>query len=96
MPLLTQVKKDDPVNINALIMGEVQKPTLHYRTLGSDSFTSIPMEHKARGVYRAVIPAQQDDFEWYVTAQTNLGDVIFPSTAGASAAESMFQTVIVW
>jgi hypothetical protein len=95
IPILTQVKPNEAVNIKTLIMGKVSEPTLYYRTLESTAFTSIPLSHEARGVYRATIPGQKDDFEWYVTAHTSLGDVIFPPTAGAEPAERMYQTVVV-
>jgi len=81
--------------IEALIMGTVNDPRLYYRRLGSGAFTVMEMTHVARGVYRATIPGQKDDFEWYVTANTSLGDVIFPATAGAPEAERIYQTVIV-
>jgi len=95
IPLLTRVQPNEEVNIKALIMGNVSKPTLHYRPLGNPSFISMPMTHDARGVYRGTIPGQNDDFEWYVTAESNLGNVIFPATAGAEPAERMYQTVVV-
>jgi hypothetical protein len=95
IPLLTLVKPDEAVDIKALIMGEVSNPTLYYRTLGNTTFTSSPMGHEARGVYRAIIPGQENDFEWYVTANTSLGDVVFPATAGAEPSERMYQTVVV-
>lgn len=95
IPLLTHVKPGESVNIKALIMGEVNNPEIHYRTLGDDKFTTKNLEHDARGVYRFIIPGQKDDFEWYVTANTNLGDVVFPATAGAATAERMYQTVVV-
>lgn len=95
MPLLTHARPGEAVQIKALIMGEVDKPELHYREFGGDVFTTIDMEHDARGVYRANIPEQQQDFEWYVTAGTSLGDVIFPATAGASYGERMYQTIVV-
>jgi hypothetical protein len=53
------------------------------------------MTHDARGVYRGIIPGQRSDFEWYITAKTSLGDVVFPATAGAVPAERMYQTVVV-
>jgi hypothetical protein len=95
VPLLTLARPDEPVKIKALIMGTVSNPTLHYRTLGSASFNSLHMMHEARGVYRAAIPGQREDVEWYVTANTTLGDVIFPATAGAVPTERMYQTIVV-
>jgi hypothetical protein len=53
------------------------------------------MTHDARGVYRAAIPGQKNDFEWYVTANTSLGDVVFPATASAEPDKRMYQTVVV-
>jgi hypothetical protein len=38
---------------------------------------------------------QKNDFEWYVTANTSLGDVVFPATASAEPSERMYQTVVV-
>jgi hypothetical protein len=96
VPILSQVKPNESVNIKALIMGQVSNPTLYYRKLGSTSFQAINMNHQARGVYRAAIPSQRDDFEWYVKANTSLGNVIFPATAGAPDAERMYQTVVVY
>ena len=95
IPLLTQAQQGEAVQIKALVMGVVSDPILWYRTLGSKSFTSLPMIHDARGVYRADIPGQKEDFEWYVTAGSSLGDVAFPATASAPVAERMYQTVIV-
>jgi hypothetical protein len=95
IPVRGMVKPDEDLNIKALIMGNVIEPTLYYRSLGSGDFTSIPLIHDARGVYRGTIPGQRDDFEWYITANTNLGDVVFPATAGADLAERMYQTVVV-
>ena len=95
-PLRTVVSQGEELHIKALIMGEVNQADLHYRPLGQTSFTSLELNHDARGVYRAVIPGQVDDFEWYVTARTSLGDVIFPASAGAEEQERMYQTVAVW
>ncbi len=95
MPLRTQVKPDEPLIIKALIMGEVKDPLLHYRPLGTDAFFIVPLKHENRGVFRGIIPGQSEDFEWYVSAETSLGDVLFPTTAGADDSEKMFQTVIV-
>jgi hypothetical protein len=76
-------------------MGEVKNPTLLYRILGSNSFNRVPLKHDNRGVYRGIIPGQARDFEWYVKAETSLGNVIFPATAGADDSAKMYQTVVV-
>jgi len=95
IPVLTQVNKGEPLKIKALIMGEVKKPVLFFRNLGSSSFQSIDMNHDSRGVYRAAIPGQEDDFEWYVSASTSLGDVVFPATAEEENSSVIYQTVLV-
>ena len=95
MPLLTRVDPGEDVHIKALILGDVSKSTLFFRRMDSEDFAALAMRHDARGVYRAVIPGQSNDFEWYVTAGTSLGDVIFPAAAGAAPEERMFQTVVV-
>jgi len=94
-PILTMSNPGEPIKIKAIIMGEVHDPTLFYRRLGSSSFNAIGLKHEARGVYRVTIPGQQEDFEWYITAETNLGRVVFPATADAKESEKMYQTVIV-
>jgi hypothetical protein len=95
IPVLSQVKPDEAFNIKTLIMGDVSEPTLYYRNLGAGSFTSIPLTHDARAVFRGTIPGQADDFEWYITAKTSLGAVVFPASAGADPAKRMYQTVVV-
>ena len=95
IPVLTQVPQGESVDVKALIMGEVENPTLHYRFLGNDSFKTIAMTHDDRGVYKVTIPGQNEDFEWYVSANTSLGDVVYPDSAGATQDKRNYQTVIV-
>ena len=95
LPLLTQIRTDETLKIKALIMGEVKNAELHFRTLGKNIFTTIDMTHQSRGVYRGIIRGQKDDFEWFVTAKTSLGDVVFPATANESLQDQMYQTVVV-
>jgi len=95
IPVLTQVRPGEQVCIKALIMGNVHKATLFYRKLGYTSFNTMALTHDARGVYRGVIPGQQEGYEWYITAKTSLGDVVFPASAGAEPEERMYQTVVV-
>ena len=95
IPLLTQVKSNEQIRIKALIMGKVSKPELHYRKLGRGLFKTVDLFHEARGVYIGTIPEQKEDFEWFVTAKTNLGDVIFPESANAPISERMYQTIVV-
>ena len=75
-------------------MGQVSEVIIHYRKLGSFEFESLPMPHLNRGVYQIQLPDQDEDFEWYVTAKTNLGDVNYPASAQSNTF-SQYQTVIV-
>jgi len=66
---------------------------LHWRPLGKGEFSTVPVEHVARGVYTAKIPADRiagRDFEYYVQAGVGAEAIRFPMTAPA-----MNQTVAV-
>jgi hypothetical protein len=60
--------------------------TVHHRPLGRGSWQSIDARHAGRGVYEALIPAADEDFEYYITA----GSLVWPATA-----PEMNQTVVV-
>ena len=94
MPIRTHILNKENYQIKALIMGQVSEVTIHYRKLGSSEFESLPMPHVNRGVYQIQLPDQEEDFEWYVAAKTDLGDVVYPATARANTS-SQYQTVIV-
>ena len=77
-----------------LVVGQSERSlALHWRPLGKGEFSTIPLEHVARGVYTAKIPADRiagGDFEYYVQASVGGNTVRFPVTAPA-----MNQTVVV-
>ena len=83
IPALTQVNEGEDLTLKVLIMDSPTSATLYYRPLGATSYTSIPLIHVTRGVYEVVIPAQMDDFEYYIEAQTPIGNATFPVTAPA-------------
>jgi hypothetical protein len=95
IPILSQIAANEALELKALIMGKVNDTALYYRVLGSDDFNKARLVHEARGVYRGNVPAQSDDFEWYITAATSFGDVVYPASAGAKADERMYQTALV-
>lgn len=95
IPVLTQISVDEPLPVKAIIMGRVENPELHYRTLGTKQFKTLQMKHLNRGVFQITIPGQKQDFEWYITAKTSLGDVVYPASAGATQEERNYQTVVV-
>lgn len=57
---------------------------LRWRPLGQGAYRSLPMEHVARGVYRATLAAEEipDDFEYFVEA------TITPGAAPGDGADS--------
>ncbi|MHC5076124.1 MAG: beta-N-acetylhexosaminidase family protein, partial [Planctomycetota bacterium] len=90
VPAVTQVKDGEALTLKVIIMDNASSATLHYRILGGGSYTSTPLTNIARGVYEVTIPAQADDYEYYIEAQTAIGDAKFPVTAPA-----INQTVVV-
>jgi len=66
---------------------------VYWRPLGSGQFAGLPLEHVARGIYKATLPPQATaaDLEYYVRAATAEGPVLkFPPTA-----PTLNQTVVV-
>jgi hypothetical protein len=90
VPALTQVNDGEALTLKVIIMDNASSATLYYRSLGGGSYTSTPLTNIARGVYEVTIPAQADDYEYYIEAQTAIGNAKFPVTAPA-----INQTVVV-
>jgi len=89
-PARTQIYIGEPLNLTVLIMENPTSATLNYRSLGEGSYQSKSLSHQARGVYEVTIPAQSDDFEYYIEVETPIGNVNFPVTA-----PEINQTVVV-
>jgi len=80
-----------PLRIVALDKQPVKYVSIGRRPLGSGKWKRISAKHLARAVYEAKLPAANEDFEYYVTAETVSGQkLIWPATAPA-----MNQTVVV-
>jgi len=90
VPALTQVNDGQSLTLKVLVMGTPTSATLYYRPLGGSSYTDIALTHVARNVYEVTIPTQSDDYEYYIDAQTPIGNATFPVTAPA-----INQTVVV-
>ena len=90
IPALSQIYPGQPLTLEVLIMDSPTSATLRYRSLGDGSYTKIPLTHVARSVYTVMIPAQTDDFEYYIEAQTPIGNAMYPVSA-----PSINQTVVV-
>jgi hypothetical protein len=66
VPALTQVNDGEALTLKVLIMDTPTSATLYYRPLGGSSYTDIALTNVARNVYEVTIPAQSDDFEYYI------------------------------
>jgi hypothetical protein len=89
----TSLTAGEDLRLRVILMGQASSLALHWRPLGNGKFSTIPLEHVARGVYMARISAGRiagGDFEYYVQASAEGNSVQFPATAPA-----MNQTVVV-
>ena len=89
-PARTQVYDGESLDMTVLIMENPTSATLYYRPLGGGSYTNLSLTNVARGVYEVTIPAQSDDYEYYIDAQTPIGNATYPVTA-----PTINQTVVV-
>jgi len=85
VPARSLVDDGEALTLKIIAMG-VSTPTVYYRPLGQGGWTSITASNVARSVYEATIPAQSDDYEYYVES----GTTVFPVTA-----PDIYQTVVV-
>jgi len=88
MPVRTQVQENETLKLNIVAMG-VSAPTLKYRELGNNTWTTITPSNVGRSVYTATIPIQTQDFEYYLESSGK----VFPVTANSSS--PIYQTVVV-
>jgi hypothetical protein len=79
------------LKIIALDKRPVKSVAVHFRPLGNGKWKTIMATHLARAVYVAKLPAAQDDFEYYISAETAGGKrIVWPATA-----PEINQTVVV-
>lgn len=95
MPIRSLIKENESYEVKALIMGKVSEAAFYYRKLGSSVFDTLQLKHQNRGVYTVDLPTQEDDFEWYISAKTDLGDVVYPASVKNGTKKTQYQTVIV-
>ncbi len=88
MPVRTQIDIDEELTLRIISMA-AGTPTLHYRELGGNTWTSITCTNEGRSVYTVTLPAQTKDFEYYIES----GAEYFPVTA--NSVSPIFQTVVV-
>ena len=78
--------------IKAVVLSEGQPDTaaVRWRELGRGEFRSVPLEHKARGVFTAALPPPPGAIEYYIEVKAGGETALFPATA-----PGLNQTVIV-
>ncbi len=84
----TGIVSGDRFRLSVTILGgEPAAAAVYWRPLGSGDFSTTPLEHVARGVYKATLPAEavKADFEYYVQATVGDKPLVFPPTAPALA-----------
>jgi hypothetical protein len=78
------VAKDEALTLKIIALDNqpVKSLTVKVRPLGSASWQTVPSLHLARAVHEATLPPAQDDFEYYITAETAAGQtLVWPATA---------------
>lgn len=72
----THVYEKEALRLKVIAMG-VSAPSLKYRPLGETSWNTISLTNVGRSVYEVTIPAQGQDFEYYIES----GSTVYPVTA---------------
>lgn len=73
----------ETLQIEAIVLGGARTVTLHYRPMGIGDFVAIPLKNKGRSVWGTALPDLQEDTEYYVRAETDRGEAVFPAAAPA-------------
>ena len=93
MTARTAVAKGETLTLKIIALDKqpVKAIVVNIRSLGRGDWQSIPVTHVARAVYKAELPAVEDDFEYRVEAVSADGKTLmWPATA-----PTMNQTVVV-
>ena len=74
----------EPLRLKVILLGPPpHDAAIHWRPLGPGPYSTISLNHVARGVYTAPFPAEatKTDFEYYVQATVGDQPLVFPKTA---------------
>ena len=64
---------------------------LYWRKLGEKEYQNVDLKHVSRAVYKVQLGSMNDDFEYYIQAESSAGrQLLFPATA-----PEINQTVVV-
>ena len=89
----SQIEKGQSLKLKVIILDKEQpkNAAIYYRPLGKGTFQKIPLTHIDRAVYNVTLPPAEEDFEYYIQANSSTGKrLMFPATA-----PNINQTVIV-
>lgn len=89
----TAIVSGEPFRLTVTILGgEPAEAAVYWRPLGTGDFSTTPLVHVVRGVYKVALPAEavRADFEYYVRATVADKPLVFPPTA-----PSLAQSVVV-
>ena len=82
-PARTLAHAGEALTIEALVLGDVQDVALHLRPMGSGEFSTVALDHVARGVWTTTIGPLDQDIEYWVEAEVGAGSAVFPAAAPA-------------
>jgi len=80
----TQIEPGEPLKLNVIVLDNqpAKSVALFWRSLGRGGYQKVNLTHVARALYAVALPANQEDFEYYITAQTATGEKLaWPATA---------------
>jgi len=80
-PATSQIYLGEDLLLKVHVMGDLGDPMLHWRYLGGGSYQSIPLKHRGRSVFEAIIENPEKDFEYYLEAGLNDQKMVFPVSA---------------
>ena len=89
----TQVAAGETMNVPVVVLDNqpAKSAGLYWRPMGRGEFQKVDLKQVGRAVYSAALPAQSDDCEYYIAAETAAGaKLVWPATA-----PEMNQTVVV-
>ena len=91
----TSISRGERLVLKVIVLADqpAREAAVYWRPMGRGEVAKVPLQHVARGVYRAALPAEatRADLEYYIRAVTARGrELHFPATA-----PKLNQTVIV-
>ncbi len=90
----TQKAPEEPLRLNVIVLDGARPRSVvcRWRRFGKGPFEKIAARESGRSVYAVTLPALDQDFEYYLQAETASGQMLtWPATA-----PDMNHTVVVW